>query len=43
VSLAKHAPFNFPVINETFVTSHPVFVIFVFAGEMLDVIAVTCV
>jgi hypothetical protein len=41
VSLAKHAPFDFPIINETFVASLPIFVVFVFAREMLDVIAVT--
>jgi hypothetical protein len=41
VSLAKHAPFDFPIINETFVASLPVFVVFVFASEMLDVVTVT--
>jgi len=41
VSLAKHAPFDFPIINEAFIASLPVFVVFVFAGEVLDVIAVT--
>jgi hypothetical protein len=38
VSLTKHAPFDFPIINETFVASLPVFV---FASEMLGMIAVT--
>jgi hypothetical protein len=40
VSFAKHAALDFPIINESFVASLPVFVVFVFAGEMLGVIAV---
>lgn len=43
VSLAEHASFNFPVINEPFVASLPVFIVFIFAGKMLKVIAVASV
>jgi hypothetical protein len=40
VLLAEHASFDFPVINETFIASPPVCMIFIFASKMLDVIAV---
>ncbi len=40
VLLAEHASFDFPVINETFIASPPVFMIFIFASKMFNVIAV---
>jgi hypothetical protein len=35
VSFAEHASFDFPVINETFVTSLPVSIVVIFASQMV--------
>lgn len=40
VSLAKHAPFDLPVVNETFITSPASSILFVFAGKVLWVVPV---
>jgi hypothetical protein len=40
VSLAEHASFDFPVINETFVASLPVSIAVIFASQVFHVIAV---
>jgi hypothetical protein len=40
MSLAKHAPFDLPVVNETFVTSPASSILFVFAGKVLWVVPV---
>ena len=39
VAFTEHAPFNFPVVDETFFASLPVFIIFIFTGKMLNVIS----
>jgi riboflavin biosynthesis pyrimidine reductase len=40
VSLAKHAPFDLPVVNETFITSPASSILFVFARKVLWVVPV---
>ena len=40
VSLTKHAPFDFPVVNKAFITSPASSILFVFTGKVLWVVPV---
>jgi hypothetical protein len=43
VSIAEHAPFDLPIINEAFVTSLSVLFVFIVAGKVFGVIPVAAV
>lgn len=43
VSLAKHAPFDLPVVNEAFIASLATSILIVFASKVFWVVPVACI